>query len=837
MSDGTPPAVDAPQLRTLLLTDLCDSTGLVEKLGDTGAAAFFREHDHFVLELQQRWRGRLIDRSDGLLLMFERPLDGLGFALDYRRGLEDLGWAHGAVPLRARAGIHVGEVLIWRNSDEAVQAGAKSMEIEGLAKPLAARLMQLARPGQILLSAVAEPLVRRAARELGERGDALQWRSHGRWRFKGVPEVQEVLEVGEPGLAPLRAPSGDAKARRDLPLWRRPAALVAEVLLVAGIGLGAWFITRPEPAIAFSERDWVVVGDLRNLTGQTVLDESLEQAFRISLEQSRYVNVLSDLKVQQTLEQMRLDPQKAVLDRAIASQVAVRDGARAVILPTVSEVDNRLQFSVEVVDPSTQATVYSEAASGKGLDSVLGSIDEVTTALRSRLGEAVAAIRQASAPLPEAVTANLDALRAYALAQAANSQRRYDDARSLYENAVQLDPEFVRAHLGLASLALAQNDHATARRHVADAMKLREGLTARDQLHLDAWAAEMSPSGGSLPKWQALAKIYPDHFAATSNAAWYLLVENRFNEAMENAKTATTSQSPMRAYTLVYLARIQTAGGQPAEALRTLDLADQIGRVPSANTRAEALAMVGRREEAHRVLRDVKPEDSVWMWLLAQRGLASFALDEGGLEQAVYFSSHALERARSMPDPAPRHFRLVDAAVRSGAGKPLPIDDLRALESDFHNALADQGMAERFEELFRLAVLIYVAQRDGHVDFAAKSLGWLEPEASAMNNNLVNKILVVLRANQARLEGRIEDGIRLLGPQLDGSELLLAHVVLHDLQRDAANESEMASQEAWLRTHRGQAFSEAAVGELLQPLNVVELARILNGKDAAVVTP
>ena len=106
-----------------------------------------------------------------------------------------------------------------------------------------------------------------------------------------------------------------------------------------------------------------------------------------------------------------------------------------------------------------------------------------------------------------------------------------------------------------------------------------------------------------------------------------------------------------------------------------------------------------------------------------------------------------------------------------------------------------------------------------------------------MNNNLVNKILVVLRANQARLEGRIEDGIRLLGPQLDGSELLLAHVVLHDLQRDAANESEMASQEAWLRTHRGQAFSEAAVGELLQPLNVVELARILNGKDAAVVTP
>src|SRR5690606_39447657 len=60
MSGARTPAADAPQLRTLLLTDLCDSTSVVEKLGDTGAAAFFREHDSFVLELQQRWRGHLI---------------------------------------------------------------------------------------------------------------------------------------------------------------------------------------------------------------------------------------------------------------------------------------------------------------------------------------------------------------------------------------------------------------------------------------------------------------------------------------------------------------------------------------------------------------------------------------------------------------------------------------------------------------------------------------------------------------------------------------------------------------------------------------------------------
>ncbi|MDQ3206881.1 MAG: putative peptide modification system cyclase, partial [Pseudomonadota bacterium] len=216
--DASPPAgpaaeSEAPQLRTILLTDICDSIALVERLGDGSAATFFREHDRLVLGLQQQWRGRLIDRSDGLLLLFERPIDGMGFALDYARGLAALGQARN-LDLRSRAGLHVGEVLTWRNSEESVRVGSKPVEVEGLAKPIAARLMSMALPGQILLSAVAEPLAHRAARELGERGQNLIWKSLGRWRFKGVPEPQDIFEVGEPGFAPLRAPPNSPKAWR-----------------------------------------------------------------------------------------------------------------------------------------------------------------------------------------------------------------------------------------------------------------------------------------------------------------------------------------------------------------------------------------------------------------------------------------------------------------------------------------------------------------------------------------------------------------------------------------------------------------------------------------------
>jgi putative peptide modification system cyclase len=393
----------------------------VEKLGDAHAADLFRNHDRLVLRLQQQWHGRLIDRSDGLLMLFERPVEGVGFALDYLRGLDELGRVRD-IRLTARAGLHVGEVLTWHNSEEAVRAGAKPVDVEGLAKPMAARLMALARPGQMLLSAVAESLASRAASELERDGRHLVWKLHGRWRFKGIPQAQDVYEVGEVGHASLRAPVPSAKAWRDLPLWRRPVALAAEVLLLVGIGIAGWFLTRPQPAIAFNERDWVVMGDVRNLTGEKVLDDSLQQAFRISLEQSRHVNLLGDLKVRDTLKLMRR-PDDAPLDRAAASEVAIRDGARAVLLPTVAEVGGRVKVSLEVIDPATQATVYAESASSRGLDSVLGSVDAVTSRMRGRLGEKMQALAAASVPLPQVTTSNLDALRAYALGQQAYVRR------------------------------------------------------------------------------------------------------------------------------------------------------------------------------------------------------------------------------------------------------------------------------------------------------------------------------------------------------------------------------------------------------------------------------
>ena len=315
-------------LRTLVLCDLVDSTALVERLGDQRAAELFRKHDRLARALLQQHGGQEIDKTDGFLLLYERPIQAVAFALVYQHDLAALSAGEKTV-LSARIGIHIGDVVIWENIADDIKRGAKQTEVEGLVKPVTARLMNLALPGQILLSGAAYDIAHRAQGELGERLADVRWRAHGRYRFKGVPDMVPVFEVGEEGLAPLKPPPWTSKAHRETPIWRRPALLGFELLIVALlIATPIFYLTRPVPAIAFANRDWVVVGDLKNLTGHKVFDDSLQTAFRVGLEQSRYINVVPALQVHDALKRMERDPATKV-DRGVGAEIALREGARA----------------------------------------------------------------------------------------------------------------------------------------------------------------------------------------------------------------------------------------------------------------------------------------------------------------------------------------------------------------------------------------------------------------------------------------------------------------------------------------------------------------------------
>jgi predicted ATPase/class 3 adenylate cyclase/Tfp pilus assembly protein PilF len=195
------------EVRALLLTDVVDSTQLSQRLGEAELAALWAAHDRIARDLLPVRRGREIDKTDGMLLLFETAADAVGYAMAYQRALAALN-----PPLKARAGVHVGPVILRENSPSDVARGAKPLEVEGAAKALAARVMAIAGGGQTLMSADARSAL----------GDAaLRIESHGHWRMKGIAEPIELFEVGEADAAFVPPPDAAKGYRvvREGDIW------------------------------------------------------------------------------------------------------------------------------------------------------------------------------------------------------------------------------------------------------------------------------------------------------------------------------------------------------------------------------------------------------------------------------------------------------------------------------------------------------------------------------------------------------------------------------------------------------------------------------------------
>ncbi|MBX3606703.1 MAG: tetratricopeptide repeat protein [Piscinibacter sp.] len=184
----------------LVHTDVVDSTALGTRIGEAAMTALWRAHLRGSRDLMRRWNGREVDNSDGLMLLFEHAADAMAFADDYHRLLDH------SLPqqLKARVGVHLGALELRENSAEDIARGARSVEVMGTSKVIAARLMALALGGQTLVSATC-------AHALEGTGWLLV--RHGHWRMKGLDEPMEVWEAGS-NAARFAPPPDGPKAQR-----------------------------------------------------------------------------------------------------------------------------------------------------------------------------------------------------------------------------------------------------------------------------------------------------------------------------------------------------------------------------------------------------------------------------------------------------------------------------------------------------------------------------------------------------------------------------------------------------------------------------------------------
>lgn len=222
------PAPLAAVIRILVLTELVDPPHSMETLGGERASNLASKHDRFVRDVLARHNGLEVEKTHAFLMLFERPGDAIAYALAYHQGLEQMSQMEG-LPLAARVGIHLGEVFLRRNPERDVVRGAKPLEVEGLAKPIVARLGALAGARQTLLTQGVFELARRASQSGLLADPALGWVAHGQYLLEDLEEPIEVFEVGLQDFAPLAPPTDIDGARRatqysdELTLGWRPA--------------------------------------------------------------------------------------------------------------------------------------------------------------------------------------------------------------------------------------------------------------------------------------------------------------------------------------------------------------------------------------------------------------------------------------------------------------------------------------------------------------------------------------------------------------------------------------------------------------------------------------
>lgn len=824
----TPSRPDAPavrpMLRAVLVCDIVDSTALVEQLGDARAAVFLQRHDQLLLQAMKLCHGQLVDKADGVLALFERPIQALDFALRYQRGLHELGKAEGFA-LKARTGIHVGDVMTWANHPRDVAAGAKPFEVEGLAKPVAARLMTLALPGQILMSGMAQNLAQRAVGELGERAGRLRWLVHGRYRFKGVPAPMLVHEVGEPGIAPLRAPDSGAKAWREVPLWRRPPMLAAEAMLLLVLAGGVLFTTfRSEPAIAFAERDWVVVADLQNRTGEIMFDDSLDLALRVGLEQSQYVNLYSDLQVDRALQRMQREGQP--LDRQLATELALREGARAVILPTIAQVGGVIRVSLEVIDPKTGVTVYSESADGRGVESVLPSLDSALADVRGRLGETMAAVSTDRVALEKATTPNIEALRAFSLGLRARTDGRARDAEALYREAVRLDPGFSMAWLRLAFMRFVEGDEDGTRKYLAEAQAHRDRLTRRELLFMEGAEATLDDAPRAVDRFRLLAQLYPDDYRARYNAAYFahfdLFDSAQARDAMAGTDVPQNAQRPAAVY---MAATAELALGDAPAAIALFEKAVTLGSRGHLRDYIDAHAALRQYDLARRVAALQTPVGLPAQDIESRLFEASLPLDQGDWAgaRAAMARLRADAAATGVNENVLGELDMMALSLRVYAPDEAFAADLRRWADDQRTRFDQANAMLQREFIFRLLAGAWMAAHTGDVALARELVAAVGEHPQLRRYPATAGMARIAKAEIALAEGRPAEAIDLLADDhAKGQGLYFGRSVLMRALVAAGDRKQAVQVAAWLSQERARAFGEPTNALGWQLANVAE---------------
>ena len=237
-----------------------------------------------------------------------------------------------------------------------------------------------------------------------------------------------------------------------IPGRRRPlvnyAVATAAVIVVA---VGGYFLWQQRVrADHLTEKDTIVLADFDNKTGDPMFDDTLRLGLSVELQQSQFLNMISDTRVQRALTLMGQGKQ-ARLTPEIAQQVCERTGGAVVLEGSIARLGSQYVLGLRAKNCHTGNILDQEQTVAAKREDVLNSLSQIASKLRTRVGESLAMVEKHSTPLSEATTSSLEALKAYSAGMKTVRTPGASEAYRFFRRAVEIDPNFAMAHAMLAA--------------------------------------------------------------------------------------------------------------------------------------------------------------------------------------------------------------------------------------------------------------------------------------------------------------------------------------------------------------------------------------------------
>jgi len=281
-----------------------------------------------------------------------------------------------------------------------------------------------------------------------------------------------------------------------------------------------------------TDKDVVVIADFANTTGDPVFDSTLKEALAVDLEQSPFLNVLSDRKLSETLKLMGRTPDLRIT-QDVGREVCLRTASKALLAGSIAGLGSHYAIVLKAISCRTGDVIGAARTEAENREKILQTLGEAVATLRGKLGESLASVQKFDKPLDEATTSSLEALQAYTEGDRLAREKGDTDALPLLKRAVELDPNFARAYVSLGIRYNNLGQATLAIENVRKAYELRERVSEREKYYISCtyFTLVTGELEKAIQQYELWIREYPRDYVALTNLGVNYFTMGQFERA------------------------------------------------------------------------------------------------------------------------------------------------------------------------------------------------------------------------------------------------------------------------------------------------------------------